>query len=181
MKYFAAPIIAALALSACGSPSGDADTDGDGTVTATEARAAAEAAGDTIRPQPGKYRASMTFISAEIPGAPPQVQDMMGSSMSNTYEFCLTPEMAEQGFGEALQEGQDDSCTISRLNIDDTDVDMAMTCSGEGAGQMQIAMTGTVSPTRSELNVVSEGVMGDLGEAKMEMKLVQERIGACDS
>ncbi|MBD2841237.1 DUF3617 domain-containing protein [Erythrobacter rubeus] len=181
MKYFAAPAIAAFALTACGSPGGDADTDGDGTVTASEARALAEAAGDTIRPEPGKYRASMTFVSADIPGAPPQMQDMMASSMSNTFEFCLTPEMAEQGFGEALQEGQDDSCTISKLNIDDTDVDMAMTCSAEGQGEMQIAMTGTVSPTRSEMNVMSEGNMDELGNAKMEMKLVQERIGECDA
>lgn len=180
MKHVFTPALAALALAGCGSPGGDADTDGDGTVSSDEVRAAAAAAGDTIKPLPGKYKASMTFVSADIPGAPPQMQEMMGSAMTNNYEFCLTPEMADKGFGEALQEGQDDSCTISRLDISGTDVDMAMTCSEAGSGEMNIAMTGEVSPTKSELNVVSQGMMGDLGDARVEMNLVQERIGECD-
>ena len=181
MKYGFAGALAALSLAGCGGTGGDADTDGDGNVTMEEARAAAEAAGDTIKPLPGKYKATMQFVKAEIPGAPPEMQDMLGANMSNTYEFCLTPEMADQGFGEALQEGQDDSCTISRLNINGNDIDMAMSCNEPGAGEMAITMTGTVSPTKSDLTMVSQGMMGGMGNANIEMNVVQERIGDCDS
>ncbi len=180
MKYGLFAASAALVLVACGGGAADADADGDGTVSVKEANAAVVAAGDAIKPEPGKYKASMTFVKAEIPGAPPQVQEMLGSAMNQSMEFCLTPEEAEQGFQKSMTEGQD-GCEISSFNIDGNDLDMAMTCNPGGASEMNMTMTGNVTPTRSEMKMKMNGNMEGLGEAEIEMDMVQERIGECDS
>ncbi|MEL7445552.1 MAG: DUF3617 domain-containing protein [Pseudomonadota bacterium] len=169
-----------LALAACGD-SGGADTDGDGVISNDEARAEVESDGGQIKPEPGKYRATMTFVSADIPNAPPEMQSMIGSQMSHSSEICITDEMAERGFEDAIKESQDDSCTIDKFNIDGNDVEMAMSCKDDGAGAMTMSMTGNVTPTRSEMTMISEGMMAEMGGGTVEMKLVQERIGECDA
>lgn len=168
----------ALAITACGSPGGDADVDGDGVVTADEAQALSDSAADEIKPLPGKYKVEMQFVKAE--GLPEEMQSMMGSSMTNSTEFCLTPEMAEGGFGTMTQQ-DDDSCTIKRYVIDGNDMDMAMSCSPPGAATpMEMAMNGTVSPTKSDLTMVSKGMIPGMDEASVEMRITQERIGDCE-
>jgi hypothetical protein len=182
---FTAALIAissSIALAACGGAAGeDADTDGDGVVSTAEAAALLASEGGQMKPEPGKYSAKMTFIKADIPGLPAEMQEMIGAQMANTFEFCLTPEMAEEGFGETMQQGRDDNCTMDRLDIDGGSIDMAMTCNDPGSGQMQIAMTGTISPTGSDLTMVTQGAFGEMGEANIEMNVKQERIGDCDS
>ncbi len=182
MKKFAVAGIAALSLSACGGAGGvvDADADGDGEVTQEEAQAVADQIGDEVKPQPGQYKATLTFVSAELPGAPPEMVDMMGAASGNDYEFCMTEEMANQGYGEAMRENQDDSCTIDRMTIDGNDMDMAMSCNDPNMGEMTISMQGNVSPTASDLTMVTEGTFGPMGEGKMEMNIKQERIGDCE-
>lgn len=177
-------LASAIALSACGGAGGavDADADGDGEVTSEEMVAAADQVSDQMKPQPGQYRASVEFVSADIPGAPPEMVEMMSGMMSQSHEFCMTQEMAEDGFAEAMQEGRrDDSCTVSRMTIDGGQMDMAMTCNDPDAGEMNIAMNGTVSPTSSDINMVTQGTFGPMGEGRMEMNVKQERIGDCAS
>lgn len=185
MKFSTMPqlmaLSSALALAACGGGTVDADADGDGEVTADEAQAAAAQVADEVKPQAGKYRATMSFVEADLPGAPPEMVETMGSAMAgNETEFCLTQEEADKGFGEAMRESQDDSCTVSKLTMNGGEMDMAMTCEQEGVGEMAISMTGSVSPTSSDLTMVSEGTFGPMGEGKIEMNVKQERIGDCD-
>lgn len=168
----------ALALAACGSEVVDADADGDGEVTQAEAAELQNSLGAEIKPEPGKYTATMEFVSLDIPGAPPQMVEMMQNVSGQNFEFCMTEEMAEQGYGEAMKEGQDDSCTISKLTIDGGDMDMAMTCNPAGTGEISVKAQGKVTPTGSEMTMISEGDFG-VGEGKMEMKVTQERIGEC--
>ncbi|NQZ46706.1 MAG: DUF3617 family protein, partial [Erythrobacter sp.] len=98
----------ALALAACGEggPT-DADADGDGEITMDEMRAEVASAGSALRPEAGKYAVTMTMVNVDIPGAPPEMVDAMGSMMNTSTEFCLTEEEASKGFEEALSEGQD--------------------------------------------------------------------------
>ena len=171
----------ALALAACGgSNSVDADADGDGEVTAEEMSAAADAMGHQMKPEPGQYRATVSFLEADIPGAPEGMLDMMSAQMANTTEFCMTEEMAGEGFGEALQKGnQAENCTVSKMTIDNGTMDMAMTCNDPQVGEMKMTMTGDVSPTSSDVTMTTEGAFGPLGEGKMSMNVKQERIGDC--
>ncbi len=174
----AASGLCALALAGCGGTT-DADTDGDGEITAAEANAAVDAAGSDLKPQPGKYKATMTFMDANIPGAPPEMKAMMGKSMSNTFEICLTPEEAERGFEGAMTEGRD-GCKIKSFTINGNDLNMAMTCDDAASGQMDVAMTGKVTPTKSDMVMTMNGTMSEFGPMEMKMSFVQERIGECD-
>ena len=90
-------LASAIALSACGGAGGtvDADADGDGEVSTEELANAAEQVSDDMKPEPGQYRASVSFVSADIPGAPPEMVEMMSGMMSQSHEFCMTAEMAE--------------------------------------------------------------------------------------
>ena len=181
MRNFVIAALAASTLAACGgSNSVDADADGDGEVTQEEMEAAAEAMGEQMKPQPGEYRATVSFLEADIPGAPPEMLEMMGGAMSNTTEFCMTEEMAGEGFGEAMKQGnQSDNCTVSRMTVNNGQMDMAMTCNDPQVGEMSIEMNGEVSPTKSDITMTTEGAFGMLGEGKMSMNVKQERIGDC--
>lgn len=180
MRNWIVAASAAVVLTACGG-GGSADADGDGTVSAEEMRAEVASEGGGMKPEPGKYKVTMNFLKADIPGAPPEMMDMMGAAMNNSFEYCMTPEMAEEGYEESLTKGQDDSCTIEKFELDGGDVDMAMTCSSPDEGSMSVAMTGNVSSTRSEINVVSKGNISGMGDANIEMSMIQERLGDCDS
>ncbi len=170
--------LAMLALAGCGGTT-DADADGDGEITGAEAQAAVDAAGGALKPQPGKYKATMTFLDANIPGAPPEIKKMIGSSMSNTFELCLTPEEAERGFENAMTEGRE-GCKINTFVINGNDLDMTMSCDDPASGKMEVAMAGTVSPTKSDMKMTMNGNMPELGAMEMQMQFVQERIGECD-
>lgn len=169
----------AIALAACGGET-SADADGDGAISMDEMRAEVASAGADLRPEPGKYSATMTLVKAEIPGMPPEARDMMGAMMNRTFEYCLTPEQANDGFERSLTEGQDDSCTIDKFELDGGEIDMAMTCTPDDGGQMNVAMTGTVTADRNEINVKTQGTIPQMGEADMEFSMLQERVGDCD-
>jgi uncharacterized protein DUF3617 len=173
----AAALTSAFALAACGETTVDADADGDGDVTAAEV----EALVTDLRPDAGKYSVNLNLVKADIPGAPQQMLDAMGGMMNRSFEYCLSEEEAEKGFEESLKEGQSDSCQIDKFALTGNDIDMAMTCAAEGQGSMQVSMTGTVSPTRSDISVVSKGTIPPFGDSNFEMTMLQERIGDCDS
>lgn len=172
---------ASLTLAGCGDDVVDADSDGDGEVTQAEAAAAADQLGDDVKPEPGKYSTKVEFVSAEIPGAPAEMIDMMRTAAGNSFEFCMTEEMAAEGFGEAMKSEQDDSCSVSKMAIANGEMDMVMACNPEGTGEVSVAMKGAVTPTSADINMVTEGTFGPMGEGKMEMNIKQTRIGDCDA
>lgn len=181
MRRVLTPVLVALALSGCGgSGEVDADADGDGNVTAAEARAAVEEARAELKPEPGQYSTTMTLVNAKIPGAPPEMAQMMGNGMNRSGEYCLTPEMAERGFEDSIKQGQSDTCKIDTFTIDSGDVKMAMTCAGEGMGEMAAELTGKVTSTTSDMTMAMTGNIPQLGPVEMTMAFKQERIGDCE-
>ena len=181
MKNFVVVGACALTLAACGGGSVDADADGDGTVTSAEMSEAVAEAGSELKPEPGKYELTMELLKVEAPGAPEQMAQMMGSMMNRTDEFCLTPEMAEQGFAENFKENQNEGCKVDAFTLEGGNMDMKMSCSDEeGMGDMQIAMQGEVSPTASDMTMEMDGNIPQLGRIQMAMSYKQRRIGDCD-
>lgn len=178
MKHTFGIAAATLALTACGGGTTDADADGDGTITTDEARAMVEAS--QVKPQAGKYATSMQLLDAKIPGAPPEAVQMMGGAMNRKGEFCLTAEEAERGFKQAIEEGQSEACSIQTFTIEGNDVKLAMTCAGEGLGEMAVDMNGKVTPTSSNMTMVMNGTIPEMGAVEMTMAFEQERIGECD-
>ncbi|MEZ5681847.1 MAG: DUF3617 domain-containing protein [Erythrobacter sp.] len=168
------------ALAACGSP--DADADGDGEISMAEA---AESAKDMVKPEPGKYRATVEMVDVEIPGAPKEVQDMMKRMISvgaQTHEYCLTSEDAEKGFEEMARQSQDnDDCSFEKFEAAGGKIDAIMNCERQGEGIARMTMQGTGTATSSEMTMTMDAKAPDGKTMKMTMKSNQERIGDCDA
>ena len=172
----------AIALTACGGGAVDADADGDGNVTAAEINEAVAASGDKVRPEPGLYETTMEVVEVDMPGAPQAMKDMMSSAMGTTVELCVTPEMAERGFEDSLKDGQNGDCTVNSYTLDGGDLDMAMTCktAENGPGQMDMSLTGTVTPTTSDMTMSMNGSVPELGDLSIKAAYKQKRIGDCE-
>ena len=124
MRRFVIAAAASLTLAACGGSNADADGDGEISMEEAAARSA-----DMVRPQPGKYRATVEFVDVSMPGAPQQVQDMMRSMFdkeAQSHEYCLTKEEADKGFEEMARQAQDSNsdCTFEKFDVDGGSIDV---------------------------------------------------------
>lgn len=131
------------------------------------------------RPLPGQYQARITFQSIDMPGAPPQVADMMRQMMSNTVKYCLTPEEIEEGFraitDRSTQDGQE--CTYERFNYQGGEIDAVMACKVDGQ-KVRMEMTGSGNATSSDITMKMNGNFG-MGDGSMTLRAQHERIGEC--
>lgn len=172
--FLALPLLAGLTLSACG------DADEPKTVDQV-AKEAAKIEG----PQPGLYRSTVKVISYDMPGAPPQMAEMMNQRMSGLgskpTEYCLTPEEAKGGFEEAIKKGQQGKCTFQKFEASANTIDAKMTCETAPGATSTVTMKGMISATASKMDMEMEqsnpGVPG--GRIAMKMQVANERIGDC--
>lgn len=182
MRRIVIATAATFALAACGGGT-SADADGDGEITMAEAAASTEG---MVKPQPGKYRATVEFVDVEMPGAPKQVQDMMRGMFDRgpqTHEYCLTAEEAEKGFEEMARQAREDdsSCSFEKFDADGGRIDAVMNCNAEGQGAARMTMQGTGGETSSQMTMTMDAEGPDGQTMTMTMKSSQERIGDCDA
>lgn len=134
---------------------------------------------DVERPEPGEYRATITLQSLDMPGAPPQMADMMSQMMSNTITYCLTEAEIEEGFrsmtDRSLQEDQE--CTYERFDYSGGKIDGVVVCRGDGRA-MRMEMTGEGRATSSDFTMKMSGDFG-MGDGTMTLRAQHERLGAC--
>lgn len=134
----------------------------------------------TARPMAGEYRAEITFLSLDMPGAPPQVADMMGQMMSRTTKYCLTEAEIAEGYraitDRSLRSGGND-CTYERFSYAGGSIDAVMLCKVEGR-DVRMQMQGTGSATSSDITMTMSGDFG-MGDGSMTMRAQHERIGDC--
>ena len=149
----------------------------------------ADAAASMEKPEPGQYETTTELIEFEVPGMGEQeaqmVRGMMEASMTQTTSYCLTPEEAEKGFEEAIREMQSgdtkEQCSFERFDVSGNTVDSQMKCD-DGAGNVgNIAMTGTVSPTSSDMTMEFDQTSADSpgGAMKMKLNMKSKRTGDC--
>ena len=139
----------------------------------------AQIAPDAERPMAGEYSSKMTLVSIDMPGAPPQMADMMRQMMSREVTYCLTEAEIEEGF-QAITNGaaQDASdCEYERFSYSAGKIDAAMVCKADGR-DMRMVMQGTGSATASDMTMTMSGDFG-MGQGTMTMRVQQERIGDC--
>ena len=179
MRPFAAlPVLAALALAACGDkPAEDAPK--------TLEQVAKEAE-QMVKPQPGQYESSMKMIDLSIPGLPAdqaaQMKQMMGSAGSQVNSFCLTEEEANMGFEEMIRKSQDGECSFDRFDATAGTIDAKMTCTPkEGGGSATITMKGTMTATSSTMDMEMDQTNPEMPGGKMQMKMQvsSKRVGEC--
>lgn len=173
---FAAPL-ALLALAGCGEAEPEGTNADDGGISQSEV---AERARDTVQPQPGQYRAVMQVLEVDIPGAPAGAGDMLRQMMDGqAHEYCLTQADVDKGYEEMARQSQDGDCTFQRFDVDGGEIDALMQCTGEQGNTIQMAMTGTATPTSSVMNMTMTGDMAGMGDSTLRMKATHERVGDC--
>jgi hypothetical protein len=170
----AAATLAALSLTGC-------DNADKGPKSMEQAK---EEAAKLDRPKPGLYKQSMTITKFEIPGAPPEMAAQIQAAMTKAQEsnFCMTPEMADQGFRDMFDKvGKDGECKYERFDVSGGRLDALLHCENAAQGKGTITMAGKVGEEGSDVNVAVEQVGGQapMANAKIAMHLVSQRVGDC--
>lgn len=173
-------IVATLALGACNKQGDSAG----GAKSPEQVRQEAEAAGVPMHPQPGKYRTTMKILDVSFPGMNPamasRMKGMFGASGHST-EFCLTPDKAQMGYEEMTKHAAEGNCTYDSFKADAGKLDAQMTCQTGKGMTTRSTLSGTFSPTRSDLKMTTgtsgAGLPG--GGMHLQAEVLNERIGDC--
>ncbi len=172
---FAAP----LALATACSGGGSADADGDGEISAEEAQAEAEDAAAEIAVRPGQWQTTFEITELEIPNAPPQLQEMMGTMRSQMAQgmsstSCLTPEEAAN-IGDSMFD-DNDNCTVSEFEMSGGNMTVAATCQEPGGPAMSMRMEGTYTATSNDMTVTASGEIPQMGEMRFAGNVQRRHI-----
>lgn len=169
------PLLAALALAACGSDPDDSSEEG---LSMEELTGAIQDNG--VMPRPGEYSAEYELISVEMENG--RVEDMAAleaafdEGAQEQTSFCVTEAMDRESWISAMT---DNSCDISRLAAEGGYLDLTMTCEAEEGPQGRIAMGGAAGPTSSDLQMSFTQPIPGKGDARIVMKVLTQRIGEC--
>lgn len=136
------------------------------------------------RPKPGLYKQTMTITKFEIPGAPPAAAAQMQAAMSKAqeHEFCMTAEMANQGFRDMFDKvGKNGACKYDRFEVSGGRIDALLHCQNAAEGKGTITMAGTVGEDGSDVTVAvdQQGGRTPMANAKIAMHMVSQRVGEC--
>lgn len=167
------PLVAVLALTACGSGGDEAPTAAD----------AAEELADAPQPLPGEYRTTTEMLEFTAPGMPAEalamIQAEMAQSNSDVTTTCLTPEQAAIGQEEMLKSMTEGDCTVQRLDVSGGTIDAAMSCPMAEGITSNVTVSGTMGESGSDLEMTMATTMPQVGDSTMRMRVVSERIGDC--
>ena len=174
-RYVSAALaFATLPLAGCGNP----DT---GPKSIEEAQ---EEAAKLDRPRPGQYKQTMTVTRFEVPNAPPEMAEQFKAALGQGHDtqFCLTEDMAQQGFKDMFREiGKDGECAYERFDVAGNKLDAVLNCESAAEGKGRITLSGTVGPEGSvvEVNIDSDNPNSPVGKTRIGMQMVSERLGDC--
>lgn len=170
------PLLAGLALAACGDNTDEELTD----EALSMEEVMAEIDDNGVMPQPGEYSADYELVSFEVPGAASvdmsALEQAFAEGADEQDSFCVTEAMDRESWISAMT---DNSCTISRLTADEGNIDLAMTCDAEDGPQGRIALSGTAGETSSDLEMMFTQPIPGIGDANIVMKVETQRTGDC--
>lgn len=190
-----APLAATLLLAACGGGTDDPAAAGGG----DEAGSAGEAGGVSaavvasqaeglVQPRPGEYRTTMELLDFQMPDIPGMTEQMkqqmratMGASLTQSHDFCLTPdEAAANGPRQMAEKLAKSNCTMEQFDIKGSAIVAEMLCPGaNGAGSSRMRMEGEMSAEGSVMTMAMDQDMPGRGPMQMKMKVTSERTGEC--
>ena len=135
--------------------------------------------------RPGQYESKVALIEFDVPGMPASQSDsvkkMMEAEFAKTNTFCLTPEQAEEGPRQMVQQMAKSNCAFSRYDVDGNSLNAEMSCSGGGGMTGSVKVSGSIEGDSSSMVMESVNkVPGMPGEgARMKMQVDSRRIGNC--
>jgi len=127
--------------------------------------------------QPGQWETVVTVKSVEVPGAPPQMAEMMRQRMGGAparSRYCLTPAQAAKGPQEMLK--QNPSCKFTKYTMTGGVIATEMSCA-QGGGTMTARANG--SYTANSFSVTSSVVMTGNMSMRMTSTNTGRRLGPC--
>lgn len=127
--------------------------------------------------QPGQWETVVTVKSVDMPGAPPQVAQMMRQRMGGAptrSRYCITPEQAAKGPQEMLK--QNSSCKFSKYAVTGGVIATEMTCT-QGGGTMTARANGSYTP--NSFSVTSSAVMSGQMSMRIATTSTGKRLGPC--
>lgn len=137
----------------------------------------AQTVDENMKPQPGQYESQITLLSMDIPGLPANMTGMMKGMFERKIKICITADEVEQGYKDALRKAQDGDCRYKSFSATGGKMDAVMICDTE-QGEMTMTMSGTGTPTTSDVTMNMTGDMGT-GPGSLSMRVQQTRIGDC--
>ncbi len=133
-----------------------------------------------IKPKPGKWESTMTIKKVEIPGLPPEMQEMMKAQLgkAETDISCLTQEEIDANDGEMFKPGEQSGCTYNTFKMGGGEIAADMTCA-EGGMEQNMKMSGSYGEEAYAMDIEAEGTVQ--GQAmSMAMSISSKRLGDCD-
>lgn len=148
----------------------------------------AAAAQTLVKPQPGQYEVTSELIEFEMPGLGEDEQQMMRGMMeggfSQTTSYCLTPEEADKGWQDAVENMQnaEGECEYSRFETSGDTLNAEMSCNNTDGSTAEMTMTGELSETGQDITMAMSGRSPEMpgGEMNMTMRMVSKRTGECE-
>jgi hypothetical protein len=130
---------------------------------------------------PGQWKQTVTMVSIDAPGMPPEAKSMMQQAMdkAQVHEVCLTSEEAKSP-KEDFFTGADQNCRYEHFNWGDGKIDLKLNCKHPNATQTMV-LVGDYQPDSYTMTMTAtnEG-KGPMEQMVMKTKVDARRVGACD-
>lgn len=166
----AAPLVAALALSACKDE------------PKTENQVKQEIA-QMPKPKPGLYRSTSKLVSFDVPGMPKEQQDQFRQvfSQQTGRDFCLTKAEADKGYEEMTKKLAEGNCTYDKFEASGSTLDAKLSCATGKDMKADVAMKGTMSTESSQMTMTIAQSSPQLPGKSMTItaEISSTRVGDC--
>ena len=129
---------------------------------------------------PGQWKQTVTLVSIDAPGMPPEAKSMMQQAMgqAQVHNVCLTPEQAKSP-KEDFFAGADKSCRYEHFNWGGGKIDLKLNCKHPNATQTMV-LVGDYKPDSYSMTMTATNSGGGPAEQMvMTMKVDAERTGEC--
>jgi hypothetical protein len=129
---------------------------------------------------PGQWQQTVTMVSIDAPGMPPEAKSMMERAMgqAQVHNVCLTPEQAKSP-KEDFFAGADKNCRYEHFNWGDGKIDLKLNCKHPGATQTMV-LVGDYQPESYTMTMTATNAGGGPAERMvMTMKVDAKRTGEC--
>lgn len=138
------------------------------------------------KPEPGLYQTKTEMLEFSIPGLSDEQSaqmKQMGQMGTDDSERCLTEEESSRGFEEMVREmgqaNEEMNCEFVKFDVDGSDLDAKMKCTGPAGSGAEVAMAGTIESDQTDISMDMKVDAGPMGEMNMKMKVNSKRIGPC--
>ncbi len=164
----------ALGLAAC-SPAGDGAVDGGGT------RADGE-----VQMNAGKWTQTMVVEKFELPGAPPEVAQVLQQMVGNeqTSESCMTENEVAKGFEESAKKAMaGQSCKSQNFSAAGGNLTGRVVCEEPDGAGATMTIDGEYTADALDMQMTADITDPDMpgGKGQMVMRITGKRIGECDA